>query len=146
MPASLAQAPGRPADPLVWLRRVHFDLIGLPPTPEECASFLSDIERAGAPRAGIVADSTAPTSAPYAARVATRRAGRRHERAPGQAMRACSARPGRPRAAVATTSASRSARRRRSTRARRRPPRAQAAHARRMEACVRPDRQTSRAR
>ncbi|MFM8731696.1 MAG: DUF1549 domain-containing protein, partial [Phycisphaerales bacterium] len=69
MPASLAQALDRPADPLVWLRRVHFDLIGLPPTPEECASFLSDIERAGAPRAGIVADSTAPAPDSYAARI-----------------------------------------------------------------------------
>ncbi len=28
-----------PADPVAWLRRVHFDLIGLPPTPEEVDQF-----------------------------------------------------------------------------------------------------------
>ncbi len=31
-----------PADPVSWLRRVTFDLTGLPPTPEEVASYLSD--------------------------------------------------------------------------------------------------------
>lgn len=30
------------ADKRVWLRRVYFDLIGLPPTPEELNSFLAD--------------------------------------------------------------------------------------------------------
>jgi hypothetical protein len=31
-----------PADPRTWLRRVTFDLTGLPPTPREIAGFLSD--------------------------------------------------------------------------------------------------------
>ncbi|MFO1482256.1 MAG: PSD1 and planctomycete cytochrome C domain-containing protein [Verrucomicrobiaceae bacterium] len=31
-----------PADPVAWLRRVTFDLIGLPPTPEEVTAFLKD--------------------------------------------------------------------------------------------------------
>ncbi len=31
-----------PADPHTWLRRVYFDLIGLPPTPQELAAFLDD--------------------------------------------------------------------------------------------------------
>ena len=31
-----------PADPLTWLRRVTFDLTGLPPTPEEAAAFEKD--------------------------------------------------------------------------------------------------------
>ena len=30
------------AEPAVWLRRVTFDLTGLPPTPAETAEFLSD--------------------------------------------------------------------------------------------------------
>ena len=30
----------QPADPVSWLRRVTFDLIGLPPTPEEMEAFL----------------------------------------------------------------------------------------------------------
>ena len=32
-----------PADPISWLRRVTFDLAGLPPTPEEVAAFQSDL-------------------------------------------------------------------------------------------------------
>jgi len=31
-----------PADRPTWLRRVYFDLIGLPPTPEELAAFVAD--------------------------------------------------------------------------------------------------------
>src|SRR5579883_1248712 len=34
--------PVAPADRRTWLRRVTFDLIGLPPTPEEIAAFLAD--------------------------------------------------------------------------------------------------------
>jgi hypothetical protein len=34
--------PSRPADKRTLLRRVMFDLIGLPPTPDETAAFLSD--------------------------------------------------------------------------------------------------------
>src|SRR6266568_4979007 len=34
--------PSPPAEKRVWLRRVTFDLIGLPPTPEELREFLAD--------------------------------------------------------------------------------------------------------
>src|SRR5580765_796938 len=34
--------PGRPADKVTLLRRATFDLIGLPPTPEEVSAFLAD--------------------------------------------------------------------------------------------------------
>jgi hypothetical protein len=34
--------PAAEADPLVWLRRVYLDLIGLPPTPQEQAAFRKD--------------------------------------------------------------------------------------------------------
>jgi hypothetical protein len=34
--------PAPPADRRTWIRRVTFDLIGLPPTPQEIQSFLSD--------------------------------------------------------------------------------------------------------
>jgi hypothetical protein len=34
--------PAPPASPGEWLRRVSFDLVGLPPTPEEIASFAAD--------------------------------------------------------------------------------------------------------
>ena len=39
--------PSPPADPAVWLRRVTFDLTGLPPTPREIDTFLAD-DAAGA--------------------------------------------------------------------------------------------------
>ena len=35
-----------PADPVSWLRRVTFDLTGLPPTPEEVAAFVNDKDHA----------------------------------------------------------------------------------------------------
>jgi len=34
--------PAPPADKVTWLRRASFDLTGLPPSPEEVSSFLSD--------------------------------------------------------------------------------------------------------
>ena len=34
--------PGEPADKVTLLRRAYFDLIGLPPTPEDTAAFLGD--------------------------------------------------------------------------------------------------------
>ncbi|MDB6041334.1 MAG: hypothetical protein JWM99_5175, partial [Verrucomicrobiales bacterium] len=34
--------PAPPAAPEIWLRRVYFALIGLPPSPEELAAFLND--------------------------------------------------------------------------------------------------------
>jgi hypothetical protein len=39
-PAGLRPAPE--ADRRTWLRRVHLDLVGLPPTPEQVAAFLTD--------------------------------------------------------------------------------------------------------
>ncbi|MDZ4403872.1 PSD1 and planctomycete cytochrome C domain-containing protein [Prosthecobacter sp.] len=41
---SLAKSPE--ADPISWLRRVTFDLTGLPPTPEEAAEFLKSKDHA----------------------------------------------------------------------------------------------------
>ncbi len=35
-------SPAQPADRRVWLRRVTFDLTGLPPTPEELDAFIAD--------------------------------------------------------------------------------------------------------
>ncbi|HBJ84363.1 MAG TPA: hypothetical protein DDZ88_10940, partial [Verrucomicrobiales bacterium] len=32
-----------PAEPISWLRRVTFDLTGLPPTPEDVSAFMSDL-------------------------------------------------------------------------------------------------------
>lgn len=37
-----------PADPVAWLRRVTFDLTGLPPTPEDVESFLKTQDREAA--------------------------------------------------------------------------------------------------
>ncbi|MEN9572481.1 MAG: hypothetical protein RL514_336 [Verrucomicrobiota bacterium] len=35
-------SPAPPASPAEWLRRVHFDLTGLPPSPEEVTAFVAD--------------------------------------------------------------------------------------------------------
>jgi mono/diheme cytochrome c family protein len=35
-------APTKPADPLTLARRVYFDMVGLPPTPEELDAFVAD--------------------------------------------------------------------------------------------------------
>jgi hypothetical protein len=37
--------PSAESSPEVWLRRVSFDLIGLPPTPEEIRAFISDVDQ-----------------------------------------------------------------------------------------------------
>ncbi|EAQ82777.1 PSD1 and planctomycete cytochrome C domain-containing protein [Blastopirellula marina] len=37
--------PNEPADPRTWLRRVYFDLIGLPPAPAQIDAFLADPSR-----------------------------------------------------------------------------------------------------
>ena len=39
--------PSRDASPSVLLRRIYFDLIGLPPTPTERQTFLSQVEQSG---------------------------------------------------------------------------------------------------
>ncbi|MFM7319466.1 MAG: DUF1549 domain-containing protein [bacterium] len=46
--------PAPPADKLVWLRRVWFDLVGLPPTTEAIESFSSDNSPLAAARAKVV--------------------------------------------------------------------------------------------
>ena len=38
---------GKPAKPEQWLRRVHFAITGLPPSPEELTAFLADSSQAG---------------------------------------------------------------------------------------------------
>ncbi|QDT60413.1 Planctomycete cytochrome C [Stieleria bergensis] len=48
--ARIEQAGLHPADdatPEIWLRRVYFDLIGLPPSPQQIAAFLADPSAAG---------------------------------------------------------------------------------------------------
>jgi cytochrome c553 len=45
-------SPAPPADRRTWLRRVTFDLVGLPPTPEEIDAFLAD--RSAAAEARVV--------------------------------------------------------------------------------------------
>ncbi len=40
-------SPAEPADPITLLRRLSFDLTGLPPTPEEAQAFLSDQSEEG---------------------------------------------------------------------------------------------------
>jgi Protein of unknown function (DUF1553)/Protein of unknown function (DUF1549) len=44
--------PGPDAAPAIWLRRVHFALVGLPPSPEEVAAFVRDPSEAS--RAAVV--------------------------------------------------------------------------------------------
>ena len=39
--------PAPPADKHAWLRRITFDLIGLPPTPREIEDYLSDTSATG---------------------------------------------------------------------------------------------------
>lgn len=39
--------PAEDAAPEIWLRRVYFDLIGLPPTPQQVTTFLEDSSAAG---------------------------------------------------------------------------------------------------
>ena len=46
--------PAPPADPVIWLRRVTFDLTGLPPTPQEVNEFLSRVEQGEAAYADVV--------------------------------------------------------------------------------------------
>ena len=60
-PASMDAMGAGAVEPLVWLRRVHFDIVGLPPTPEECETFVQS----------VAASSAAGTDplAPYAARI-----------------------------------------------------------------------------
>ena len=38
----ILMAPSEPADKPTLLRRVHYDLIGVPPTPEQDSEFLKD--------------------------------------------------------------------------------------------------------
>ena len=43
--AAAGLSPAPPAEPATWLRRVSFDLIGLPPSPAELAAFEADPSR-----------------------------------------------------------------------------------------------------
>lgn len=43
--------PSPPADPRTLVRRLYFDLIGLPPTPEEVEAFVTEFSSAGFPSA-----------------------------------------------------------------------------------------------
>ncbi|KLU01869.1 putative transmembrane protein [Rhodopirellula islandica] len=47
-------SPSPPADPVVWLRRVTFDLTGLPPTPNEVNDFLGRLEHGEAAFSEVV--------------------------------------------------------------------------------------------
>jgi hypothetical protein len=45
---SLGLEPAQEADPLVWLRRVHFALIGLPPSADDIRNFLANVRLSSA--------------------------------------------------------------------------------------------------
>ncbi len=49
-------APARDAPPATWLRRVSFDLTGLPPTPGESAAFVDEVTRRGESAYAAAAD------------------------------------------------------------------------------------------
>lgn len=46
--------PAPPADPVIWLRRVTFDLTGLPPTPQEVDDFMQRVEQGEVAYAEVV--------------------------------------------------------------------------------------------
>jgi len=46
-------APAPPADPYTLLRRLYFDVIGLPPTPEEIEAFIRDYRGSAKPQAVV---------------------------------------------------------------------------------------------
>lgn len=49
-------SPARPAAPETWLRRASFDLIGLPPTPTELDTFITEVKRHGEKAYGTAVD------------------------------------------------------------------------------------------
>ena len=49
-------SPAPPAAPETWLRRVSFDLIGLPPTPAELDAFAADVKKRGEPAYAAAVD------------------------------------------------------------------------------------------
>jgi hypothetical protein len=49
-------APSRAAAPETWLRRVSFDLVGLPPTPAELDAFAADAKKRGEPAYAAAVD------------------------------------------------------------------------------------------
>jgi cytochrome c553 len=70
----LAQA-GASVAPSAWLRRVHFDIVGLPPSPEECRAFERSMAAARTP-----AESDAARTAVVDALLASPRYGERWAR------------------------------------------------------------------
>jgi len=49
-------SPRPEAAPAAWLRRVSFDLVGLPPSPADRAAFLADVDRRGEAAYGAAVD------------------------------------------------------------------------------------------